>query len=335
MNVFCFQNCHVAADLRRWLGLLIAIWILSVPVFAADDVRRSVVKIEVTRVEADIYEPWKREAPSEASGTGVIIDGNRILTNAHVVNYARSITVQTFGSSTKVTAKVIGMSAGMDLAILSVDKKGFFDERPAMQMDDELPAVRSTVNAYGFPYGGTQISVTEGIVSRIQFGRYYYSSTGLRIQIDAALNPGNSGGPAVKDGRMVGLVFSRIQGGDNIGYLIPVEEIRMFLDDIEDGNYDGKLSFSRATQTLENDAIREKLGLSDDVGGVMISDLDKPEAKAKQKKKKKSGDAKDAKQEPVLPLKPWDVITPRSMAIPLIVKGKSNWVTTFELQWTI
>ena len=147
MNVFCFQNCHVAADLRRWLGLLIAIWILSVPVFAADDVRRSVVKIEVTRVEADIYEPWKREAPSEASGTGVIIDGNRILTNAHVVNYARSITVQTFGSSTKVTAKVIGMSAGMDLAILSVDKKGFFDERPAMQMDDELPAVRSTVNA--------------------------------------------------------------------------------------------------------------------------------------------------------------------------------------------
>ena len=203
----------------------------------------------------------------------MIISGNRILTNAHVVSHASSITVQAFQSATKVPAKVIAISGSMDLALLAIEKEGFFDSHPALPFDDELPSVRSTVNAYGFPFGGTQISVTEGIVSRIEFQKYYFSSQGLRIQIDAALNPGNSGGPAVKDGRMVGIVFSGISEGDNIGYLIPIEEVRLFLDDVKDGTYDGKLRLSREIQTLENDAIRRKLGLSEDMGGVMISEL--------------------------------------------------------------
>ncbi len=63
---------------------------------------------------------------------------------------------------------------------------------------------------------------------------------GLRIQVDAAINPGNSGGPAVVDGRMIGLVFSRLQQADNIGYLIPMEEIELFLEDIRDGRYRGQ-----------------------------------------------------------------------------------------------
>ncbi len=237
------------------------------------DVRQSVVRIEVTQVKPDYFEPWKRSQPSEVSGTGVIIDGNRILTNAHVVSHARKTTIQPANSARKYPAKVIGMSVAMDLAVLSVDDLDFFQGRPALEFDDELPAVKAPVNAYGFPTGGTQVSVTEGIVSRIEFDRYYYTTTGLRIQIDAALNPGNSGGPAVKDGKMVGLVFSRISSGDNIGYLIPIEEVRLFLDDIEDGHYEGKLQFWDETQTVENDALREQLKLSSDQGGVYVNRL--------------------------------------------------------------
>ena len=259
-----------------------------------NDTRRSVVKIEVTHVRPDYYEPWKREPAADASGTGVVISGNRILTNAHVISYAKKITVQPFQSAKKYPAKVIASSPRMDLAILSVDEEGFFDDRPAIDFDRAMPAVRSTVNAYGFPFGGTQISVTEGIVSRIEYKRYYFSSSGLRIQIDAALNPGNSGGPAVKDGRLVGLVFSKISRGDNVGYLIPTEEIQLFLDDVQDGNYDGKLVFPRVTQTLENDAIRKKLGLDDDVGGVMIADH------ATESQEAQSGESL---------LRKWDVIT--------------------------
>ena len=83
--------------------------------------------------------------------------------------------------------------------------------------------------AYGYPEGGTGLSITKGIVSRIEFARYNFPVSGLRIQIDAAINPGNSGGPAVVGDKMIGLVFSQYGNAENIGYIIPCEEINLFL----------------------------------------------------------------------------------------------------------
>src|SRR5262249_15179880 len=88
--------------------------------------------------------------------------------------------------------------------------------------------------------GGNTLSITKGIISRIEFVPYNFPVSGLRVQIDAAINPGNSGGPAVVGDRMVGLAFSHLGGADNIGYIIPGEEIELFLKDIADGHYDGK-----------------------------------------------------------------------------------------------
>ena len=141
-----------------------------------------------------------------------------------------------------------------------------------MPFAEKLPAVRDTVNVYGYPTGGTELSVTEGIVSRIEFTHYHYFTMGLRIQVDAALNPGNSGGPAVSDGKLVGLVFSHIPSAQNIGYLIPVEEIRMFLEDIGDGKYDGKPRILDDFQTVENDALRKRLGLPKGITGMMVAE---------------------------------------------------------------
>ncbi len=63
---------------------------------------------------------------------------------------------------------------------------------------------------YGYPEGGTSLSITKGIVSRIEFVPYNAPVSGLRIQIDAAINPGNSGGPAVVGDHMIGLAFSHL-----------------------------------------------------------------------------------------------------------------------------
>ena len=73
-------------------------------------------------------------------------------------------------------------------------------------------------------------------MSRIEFTNYNYPVSGLRIQIDAAINPGNSGGPAVAGNTMIGLAFSHLGGAENIGYIIPCEEIdELFLKDIARG----------------------------------------------------------------------------------------------------
>ena len=101
------------------MALFLTINLLGQPCAADDvDVRESVVKIESTVVVPNYFEPWKRNAPKKMSATGVIIDGNRILTSGSFVGSARTITVQGFQSAKKVTAKIIGLSYEQALACL-------------------------------------------------------------------------------------------------------------------------------------------------------------------------------------------------------------------------
>ncbi len=252
------------------------------------DIRESIVKIHCTRHYPDLSRPWTRLSPDQVSGTGVVIEGNRILTNAHILAYARQIFVAPFQSADKLRATPVGIAPGIDLAVLQLDDDSFFSDHPPVPLADDLPKIGDAVNAYGFPIGGEALSMTKGIVSRIEFGRYYYGTRHLRIQIDAALNPGNSGGPAVSDGEVTGLIFSGIKEAENIGYVIPAEEIRAFLHDIEDGSYDGRPQLFDSIQTLQNPALRAKLGLDKNTTGVMVP---------------KACEQRDC------PLRPWDVIT--------------------------
>jgi len=250
----------------------------------------SVVKIFSTMRSPDPFKPWTKQAPSEATASGVVIEGKRILTNAHAVLYASQVQVQANAAGDKVSATVLAIAPGIDLAVLQLDDPSFFDSHPPVARALKLPQIKDSVLAYGFPTGGSSLSITKGIVSRIEFASYNYPVSGLRIQIDAAINPGNSGGPAIAGDKMIGLAFSRL-GGDtqNIGYIIPNEEVELFLKDIADGHYDGKPSMYDDLQTLENPALRQFLKLDKSVEGMVVHRPDKTDAS--------------------YPLKEWDVIT--------------------------
>ncbi len=234
----------------------------------------SVVKIFATARYPDLYRPWAKQPPREGTGTGVIIEGRRILTNAHVVGYASQIQVQPNQSGDKYTATVEAYSTAMDLAVLRLDDESFFDTRAPLPRAEALPGIKDTVMAYGFPAGGTTLSITKGIVSRIEFASYNYPAAGLRVQIDAAINPGNSGGPALVDDKMIGIAFSRLGGSDNIGYIIPNEEIDLFLADIGDGRYDGKPVNFDDFQPLINPSLRAFLKLDRNVEGVVVRQIE-------------------------------------------------------------
>src|SRR5207244_9518614 len=124
-----------------------------------------------------------------------------------------------------------------------------------------LPDSKDPVMVYGYPTGGASLSITKGIISRIEFTGYSLSTLGLRIQIDAAINPGNSGGPAVVNDEIVGLAFSHLQTAQNLSHMIPEEAIELFLQDVADGSYDGKPAMYDDLQTLENTAQRSTLTL--------------------------------------------------------------------------
>jgi S1-C subfamily serine protease len=263
--------------MRKILESIIAVGLLSIlPLQVrggeADDqkVRKSVVKIFATRHRPDPYRPWTKASPQESTGSGVVIDGKRILTNAHVVNYASQIFVQFEKSSEKVAASTVVAAPGIDLAVLKLEDESSFDGHPPLTSSTKLPGIQQSVLTCGYPQGGNELSVTRGIVSRIEFADYYLDVEGLRIQVDAAINPGNSGGPVVADGQLIGIVFSKLEKSDNIGYIIPMEEIALFLKDITDGRYDGKLNLPVEVQPLENPGIRSKLKLDKKTTGVLV-----------------------------------------------------------------
>ncbi len=233
-------------------------------------IRDAVVKITATMRPPDLTKPWAKQSPAEASGTGVVIEGKRILTNAHVVTYASQLFVEGGQSSEKLPAKVLAVSPGIDLAVLTLDDESFFEKRAPMPRTTALPEVKASVLAYGYPQGGTTLSITKGIVSRIEYTGYGDDTAGVRVQIDAAINPGNSGGPALIDGKMIGVVFSKVAMADNIGYIIPSEEVDLFLKDVADGHYDGKPAMHEPLQTLENDALRAFLGVDRKTQGMVV-----------------------------------------------------------------
>ena len=252
-------------------------------------VENSVVKVFSTVRYPDVFRPWTKQAPTEATGSGVVIEGKRILSNAHVVLYASQVQIQGNQAGDKISATVEAIAPGIDLALLKLDDESFFDTHPPLARAAQLPDIRDVVMAYGYPEGGTSLSITKGIVSRIEFSGYNYPVSGLRIQIDAAINPGNSGGPALVGDKMIGLAFSHLGGADNIGYIIPSEEIELFLQDMADGRYDGKPALFDELQTLENPALRPFLKLDKSVHGMIVH--------------------KPSSADPAYPLKEWDIIT--------------------------
>jgi S1-C subfamily serine protease len=234
------------------------------------NVRKSVVKIFASLRQPDPFRPWTKGSPHDVTGSGVVIAGKRILTNAHMVNHASQVFIQPDKSSEKLSAKVEAIAPGIDLAVLKLEDESFFNAHPALPVNPKVPLLQQTIFAYGYPEGGSELSITRGIVSRVEFAEYYLSIEGLRIQVDAAINPGNSGGPAVANGQLIGIAFSKLQSSDNIGYIIPMEEIELFLKDVQDGRYDGKPILDVDVQNLENDALRAKLNLDKKATGVLV-----------------------------------------------------------------
>lgn len=256
---------------------------------ASPAVERSVVKIFSTLSRPDPFRPWTRGTPQQVTGSGVVIEGKRILTNAHMVGYASQVQVQAGEDGDKIGATVVAVARGMDLAVLKLDDESFFDKHPPVPRASVLPDVREAVFAYGYPMGGSALSITKGIVSRVEFVPYGYGNAGLRVQIDAPINPGNSGGPVIAGDKMVGLAFSMAANAQNIGYVIPNEEVDLFLHDIADGHYDGKPLLLDDVQTLENPVLRQYLKLDKSVAGAVVH--------------------RPYRSDAAYPLKEWDVIT--------------------------
>ena len=284
LNTFIgVKRNYLFFDLLKWQVIVLIGLIMTVSgehLYAAESfapqIRKSVVRISIIKQQPDYKIPWGAGSISSGIGTGFLINNRRILTNAHVAGNARFIAVEKEGDSRKYEAKVKFVANDCDLAVLEVQDHAFFSEMTPLTFGG-TPPLDSAVTVIGYPIGGSHLSFTRGVVSRIDYQVYSHSSVDshLAIQIDAAINPGNSGGPVLQNGKVVGVAFQAYSGAvaQNVGYMIPNPVIQRFLTDIEDGNYDHYVDLGISFFPLLNGAHRRALGLLPGDYGVVVSNV--------------------------------------------------------------
>ena len=225
---------------------------------------RSVVKVLAVSDSPDYAQPWQTRGTSSSAGSGAVVStlrGPRVLTNAHCVENHAFVEVRRYGKTRKYVARVEALGHECDLALLSIEDGTFFSGTEPIALG-ELPELSDPVQVCGYPIGGERLSITEGVVSRIEVVPYAQKQWRLlAVQIDAAINPGNSGGPVLKDGKLIGVAFQALEDAEQIGYIIATPIIEHFLKDFEDDRYDGFPAVGVVTQPLESEAHRRDLGL--------------------------------------------------------------------------
>ncbi len=254
--------------------LMLALVLVALVAYAIDDSDQrsaAVATVQITAVTSgpDFRAPWQSRPTSTVGGSGVLLEGGRVLTNAHVVNGAVSIELKRVGLPGSYPAHIEFIDHGSDLALLAVDKPGFGGAGVEMMLG-EIPAPHAAVDVYGYPENAQTVCRTEAVVSRVEFGSCAHSwQLVLFGSLDKLLKPGNSGGPVVADGKVIGLATQNLNQ-DIAGQFITVPAIRQFLADVADGHVDGRPEFGLRFQTLESDALRASCGMSPTQTGVLV-----------------------------------------------------------------
>jgi S1-C subfamily serine protease len=266
-------------NVRFWLAaiVLVVAVVAMQPELAfgrETSIASSVVQVFVYADAPDLALPWQTMGTEPFGGSGVIIEGHRILTNAHVVEDAVGIEVKRADGSETFVARVTFISHDADLALLSVEDGRVFRGGRPMAIG-QMPKLLQEVEVWGFPEGGATLSITSGIVSRIEVGSYAQSGQRLlSAQIDAAINSGNSGGPVISRGAVVGIAMQTLEGAENVGYMIPAPVVRHFLEDVSDGRYDGFPQLGIRVQDMESAAQRLAAGMGPGQTGALVLRID-------------------------------------------------------------
>lgn len=278
-----FQTNTLRNKARHCIYTLLLLFSLTYPLTShanadiAADPTASVVEITVHTRQYDAASPWNTTWKSWIA-TGFIVDGKRILTTAQLVENAVYISIRPNDSPKTFEAEIDNISHEVNLALLTLKDETFFDKRTPLPLGD-LPKPEEKVSLYGYPVGGNKLSITAGIVSRIEYQTYAHSGlTFQAIQVDAAVNSGSLGSPALVNGKVIGIVSEIAPeiaetSTENIGYLIPAPRIKQLLEDLQDGTLDGVPELWVDYQFITNPTHKQYHRLTPDQTGILINQL--------------------------------------------------------------
>jgi S1-C subfamily serine protease len=184
-----------------------------------NNVYNSIVRIVSNNQDWDYLNPQNTTITEPTIGTGFFVGKNIIITCAHVIDTAKNIqfTIPSL-SNEKYTAEIYGICLVLDIAILR--SVNYLSPTYLSLSNSDNVILQDNIRVIGFPLGRDKIKVTKGIISGIQDGF---------IQIDSAINSGNSGGPLIdSSNNVIGIISSKVASAENIGYALPINLINIF-----------------------------------------------------------------------------------------------------------
>ena len=247
-------------------------------------IEAQVLRVFCTKNSAYYHKPWKSPDFTNVRASGFFFQDETnfpgrkglILTNAHAVMMAQSILVSNGREKRRYEVELVGICNTADFAVLQMKPAELetYEKRngpvtPLEFGDSDTLRVGDKVLGWGYPLGGERISKSEqGEISRIEVSQYAYSGDRwLMVQASLQQNRGNSGGPVLKDGKVVGLAFQGIRQADRINYFIPVNLVKTLTPVLEkqemipQWRYVVQLMFPRLKSYYQLDA---------DHGGVLL-----------------------------------------------------------------
>jgi serine protease Do len=199
-----------------------------------DKVKDTVVQIFSHVAHTNILQPYASPSQGVANGSGFFVsDQGDLITNAHVIEQAKGVWVQIPSLGKRIIdCDIVGVTPDRDLALLRVKPEGLeiikqeLGAVPYLALgDSDLVRRSDDVLALGYPLGQQSLKSTTGV---------YSGREGNLLQISAPINPGSSGGPLLNArGEVVGINSSGITEAQNVGYAIPVNDLKIVLPDLE------------------------------------------------------------------------------------------------------
>jgi serine protease Do len=220
--------------------------------------QNSVVEIRTESVTNSLF---LRQFVTEGAGSGVIIsEDGYIVTNNHVIQDARAITVALHDGTT-YEAQLIATDSKMDIGVIKIEASGL---TPAILGDSDSLSVGEPVVAVGNPLGQLGGTVTDGIVSALDREIILNNERRNLLQTNAAINPGNSGGGLFNaDGELVGIVVAKSSGEDveGLGFAIPINDAKPIIEDlIAQGYVGGRVSLGVTALDLTSPQLATQYG---------------------------------------------------------------------------
>ncbi|MDR2671171.1 MAG: trypsin-like peptidase domain-containing protein [Oscillospiraceae bacterium] len=202
--------------------------------------------------ETTVRNVFGQAVTQPAAGSGFIVSADgRIVTNNHVIENASSVSV-TLSSGKSYKATVVGRDSETDLAVLKIDATGL---TPLVWGDSKALKVGDPAIAIGNPLGELANTMTSGIISALDRAINIDGTPRNMLQTDAAISPGNSGGPLINEyGQVVGIITAKSTGSgvEGLGFAIPAADARPILDDLfKNGRVTGRPQLGVSVQQLD------------------------------------------------------------------------------------